>query len=336
MLRGYLEAWFPIILQGGFRGLTYFEGFAGPGEYSGGESGSPIIALNALLEQRQILGTAQMARFVFIELDSRRKEHLDSVLNAMKQRVPGNVEVYTELGSFDQLMEPMIDRARAWHIPLFANLDEWGADVPYTHLERLAGIPRSEVMVTFLSDFFRRAARMQDLDKADRQFGSRDWRRVADLPSGPEKLRFLVAEYKRTLRRAGFQQTLAFEMVDEGGHGFYLVFGTKHRLGLERMKTAMWQIDRVYGVRFRDPKDVSQTALELDRPDLTPLRDDLLERLSDMKRHQVKELRDYALFETVYRPEHAMEVLLGLKREGRLGHDPQKGKIRIDGRVWLR
>ena len=30
MLRRYLRAWFPILLQGPFPGLTYFEGFAGP------------------------------------------------------------------------------------------------------------------------------------------------------------------------------------------------------------------------------------------------------------------------------------------------------------------
>ena len=37
MLRRYLAAWFPILLQGGFSGVTYAEGFAGPGEYKAGE-----------------------------------------------------------------------------------------------------------------------------------------------------------------------------------------------------------------------------------------------------------------------------------------------------------
>ena len=46
ILRRYLAAWFPILSSSGYnrRGL-FIDGFAGPGIYSKGELGSPIIAL---------------------------------------------------------------------------------------------------------------------------------------------------------------------------------------------------------------------------------------------------------------------------------------------------
>ena len=44
--RRYLARWFPILLAGAnaYPSVTYAEGFAGPGIYSGGEPGSPVIA----------------------------------------------------------------------------------------------------------------------------------------------------------------------------------------------------------------------------------------------------------------------------------------------------
>ncbi|MFV2045518.1 MAG: three-Cys-motif partner protein TcmP, partial [Anaerolineales bacterium] len=49
VLRGYLDAWFPILGTWSGR-ILFIDGFAGPGEYRGGEQGSPQIALDALLK----------------------------------------------------------------------------------------------------------------------------------------------------------------------------------------------------------------------------------------------------------------------------------------------
>ena len=46
ILRKYLDAWLPILGTYNKR-IVYIDGFAGPGEYKGGEPGSPIIALEA-------------------------------------------------------------------------------------------------------------------------------------------------------------------------------------------------------------------------------------------------------------------------------------------------
>lgn len=53
LLRRYLGAWFPILTYAGYHGRVMFlDGFAGPGIYSNGEPGSPIIALNTLVNHR--------------------------------------------------------------------------------------------------------------------------------------------------------------------------------------------------------------------------------------------------------------------------------------------
>jgi three-Cys-motif partner protein len=74
ILRKYLQAWLPILSQGRFPKLVFVDGFSGPGRYSNGEEGSPLIAINALMEQHKPIEAA--VDFHFIELDENRADHL--------------------------------------------------------------------------------------------------------------------------------------------------------------------------------------------------------------------------------------------------------------------
>jgi len=49
ILKRYLQAWFPIMSKWNGR-ILYIDGFAGPGEYSNGDPGSPLIAINTAIE----------------------------------------------------------------------------------------------------------------------------------------------------------------------------------------------------------------------------------------------------------------------------------------------
>ena len=49
VLKNYMNAWLPIMSRWNGR-VLFIDAFAGPGEYSKGELGSPIIALRALIE----------------------------------------------------------------------------------------------------------------------------------------------------------------------------------------------------------------------------------------------------------------------------------------------
>ena len=61
LLKKYLEAWFPILaIQGHQERVIFLDGFAGPGIYDGGEPGSPVIALETLINHNsfsQLAGT---------------------------------------------------------------------------------------------------------------------------------------------------------------------------------------------------------------------------------------------------------------------------------------
>ncbi|WP_420807920.1 three-Cys-motif partner protein TcmP [Amycolatopsis antarctica] len=74
--RRYLERWFPILLRGtnAYKSATYAEGFAGPGVYEDDHPGSPIIAIQALLEK--VPNPDPIVKMIFIDDDVRCTEML--------------------------------------------------------------------------------------------------------------------------------------------------------------------------------------------------------------------------------------------------------------------
>ncbi|MHA1469795.1 MAG: three-Cys-motif partner protein TcmP, partial [Candidatus Asgardarchaeia archaeon] len=63
ILKRYLQAWYPILSK--FNGrILYIDGFAGPGEYSNGELGSPIIAINEAKNHTLKLNTEILLLFI--------------------------------------------------------------------------------------------------------------------------------------------------------------------------------------------------------------------------------------------------------------------------------
>src|SRR6185437_9529423 len=86
ILRRYLEAWTAILSLGRFPTIAYVDGFAGPGVYEKGEIGSPIIALNAALDQQrqhpEMAATSLI--FLFIEEKKDRADRLEDSVAALQ------------------------------------------------------------------------------------------------------------------------------------------------------------------------------------------------------------------------------------------------------------
>ncbi|MEJ7765972.1 MAG: three-Cys-motif partner protein TcmP [Acidimicrobiales bacterium] len=200
---------------------------------------------------------------------------------------------------------------------MFVNLDGWGVDTPYALVERVGRASSSEVLITLETQWFTRFATIEDVKAGDIVFGETGWREVVGHDSRSKK-RFLADRYLSRIRAAGFEYTLSFEMVDEGGNGLFLVFGTHHPCGVEKMKDAMWSIDKVRGQRFRDPRDPNQQTFEAidSDPDLSLLSQQVLERLEGGSR-SLEELKDFALCETMFKKAHAEPAVRKLEALGK-------------------
>jgi three-Cys-motif partner protein len=338
LLCRYLEAWYPILARATWcKSITYAEGFAGAGVYEDGEPGSPVLAADVFLRRRELL-SAKPLNMVLTEEDPRRlaqlKEEMAPVLAKYGEH-PASFQVRYEDGSCGEKLLPALQGAGALSNPVFAFLDSWGGpDVPFDLVRSIAQQPAGEVLVTFGTTYLTRFGEKEQPQQAGNEaFGSTAWQQVHQLPSNRKKP-FLVSAYRDSLLAAGFKFVVVFEMIDEGGSDLYLVYGTSHLLGLEKMKEAMWSVDPVRGIHYRDPRDPNQIALDVSVSHLEPLQEAIARQLASGER-TLESLRQYALVETVYRPPHAKTAVQALIKQGLAEREPAVGQLSNSSRIRL-
>ncbi|MGH2739358.1 MAG: three-Cys-motif partner protein TcmP, partial [Actinomycetota bacterium] len=149
ILRKYLGGWLPAISKWNKR-VLFIDGFSGPGEYTGGEEGSPIIALRTLLEHSYFVRMSDTEFiFIFIDQHADRIDYLENVALPRLGTLPPNVRAHCSTGQIDVEMTEILDGLEgAGHnlAPAFAFVDPFGfSDTPMELIGRILAHRRSEV-----------------------------------------------------------------------------------------------------------------------------------------------------------------------------------------------
>lgn len=153
----YLAAWFGIFGSSPHHNaVNVLDGFAGPGRYENGEPGSPVLALNTLLDH-QSFGSFDATRFTFVfnEWDPQRFASLQAVLadtSAAKTPWPPNVRVHESNENFQVLAQQMLDSIGPGKrlAPTFAFIDPFGyRDVPMSTIRELVSHRSCELFIYF-------------------------------------------------------------------------------------------------------------------------------------------------------------------------------------------
>jgi three-Cys-motif partner protein len=353
LLRRYLGAWFPILASSGrHKRILFIDGFAGPGVYSGGELGSPLIALNVLIGHPHFeRWQSTEFKFAFVESDANRHSSLESEVETFWKSVPdgkpSNVVVHVVNAEFVAVAKDIIsdlsDRNKQL-APTLAFIDPFGwSGVPLTVIRDLLSFDRCEVLFNFMFDAVNRwvaderpgiATHFNDL------FGSeeREHARAAGM-SGDVRKAFLSALYMHQLQEvAGFDFVRKFEMVDSerGRTAYFLMFGTRHRKGLSVMKDAMWALDPVAGVRFAGSAGAQEMLFEPE-PDFGPLREAIRVRFMG-ETVSVEDVERFVIDETDYKVTHCKkQVLRPFEESGELEClSPRKRRFTYPAGVQLR
>lgn len=323
----YLRKWWPIMVRYFKGNVTYAEGFAGPGVYTDRAPGSPIIALRALLSDTSLKTKVSTTRLLFVDAN---KRCIDMLKQRLVDAVPphwqpeqwkqAGIHIDIRRGECEPTLEQLLDEHGAWGHPILAVLDTWGGGVSQRLIQRFAANQSSEVIVTIQPQYFARFAEVKDIEHGDKVFGSTTWRQVAQQPASL-KIKWLRNRYRQTIEESGFQYVLDFELIDEAGHVLYLVFGTSHERGLQKMKEAMWEVDAINGTGYRDPRDPNQETLQFGiEPQTGVLRRLLLAHLQTLTDCQatVNDLRRFALFHTVYKESQARQAVIDMLNAGQV------------------
>ena len=104
------------------------------------------------------------------------------------------------------------------------------------------------------------------------------------------------------------------------------------------MKEAMWEVDPIQGVQYRDPADPAQQLLNVEvEPHTEPLRRELMQYLRDARNNSasVADLRRFALYRTVYKESQVKPVLDQLVDRCLALGDGTDGQVRLGGNVRL-
>jgi len=312
IIQRYLQAWIPILTQGGFPNILYIDGFAGPGRYAGGEEGSPIIAIRAALEHAaRIRGNIL---FLFIEERSDRASVLRECLDELV--LPENFRIKVAAGeqfvvAFDEVKRFYQERGRSLP-PTFAFIDPFGwTGAPFSVVRFILAQPSCEIFVTFMYEEINRfLSHPQQPGNFDQFFGTPDWLEGLQILIPNHRNRFLHDLYLRQLRDAGAARyARSFQMQNEAAlTDYYLFYATNNLLGLRKMKEAMWRIDESGEFTFSDATDANQLVLLGGEP-----RYDLLaKQLQDQfrgKEAALSQIEEFVLAETPFRETHYKRVL---------------------------
>jgi three-Cys-motif partner protein len=252
VLRKYLQAWYPILGRSHPR-IAFVDGFAGPGEYVGGEEGSPVIAMKAFADH-----TAQMSTVVsfwFIELDQARVNHLRGVIEPLTVQLGDRAVVRVSQGRFDETLGGLLTTIAAQQrqlVPTFVMIDPFGVSgTPMSIIDLILSNRRSEVYISFMSEWINRFNREPGFEQhLDALFGRPDWRGVSELREPSERKNFLFSLYDACLRNAGARFVLRFELYRGRELVYAIFFASNSPKGCEKMKEAIWKVDPLNGTSF--------------------------------------------------------------------------------------
>ena len=299
ILRTYLEAWTAILSNARFgTELLFVDGFAGPGEYLLGEPGSPIVALNSILNHDRTL--LKKIRLRFIEKDRERHAHLVSRLVQEQDQIVASQTVIVEppiLGDCDAEISKLIaERRRQGQMlgPALFFLDQFGySQVPMSLVQHIMEHQWCEVfsylncqrMNHFLSDRTKWAG-------ITAAYGDESWKAALAM-NGDARQQSLIRAYMDAIRaNAGVVYVWSFAMFDTSEHLInWLIFGTNNLRGLEVMKSAMWKSDQTGDYRFSDRVDKSGQQSFFSNLKPAWLADELAAQLAGrtMKEEEVRE-----------------------------------------------
>lgn len=274
ILEAYLVAYFQIL--GRTRPnqkILCVDGFAGPNKYTNRLFGSPAAALSAAETAITKTGDAWLAGkiyFAFVEQDKARYD-------VLRQRLPqptSHIHVYTYNTEFTRAL-PLIKQVvpEPFHsdCPLFVFIDPFGVTgAPFQNVAEILNSPCSEVLINLDADGVGRNFKANNDAVLTDIFGDTSWKTELcdDLPFDM-LCRKVLQIYKNRLRTLP-NVRYTFEVEMQGANGtlnYFLVFASKHPLGLMKMKEAMKSIAQNGTYKFADA-DVWQTALfRFDEPE---------------------------------------------------------------------
>lgn len=330
VLREYLNAWLPILGTWSGR-ILFIDAFAGPGEYTDGEYGSPVIALRALIEHEARNIIRANVTFIFIEERKDRFEHLQELVANYERSLPSNALVEVINSKFDETMTELLNQIEEQNkrlAPCFVMIDPFGiSGTPLSVIKRILSNPRTEVYISLMYRDINRFLGSPEFEPHLNQlYGTNQWRKALEIEDSDRRKEFLFTLYKNQLKKAGAKYVLSFDLFNESTHIYTIFFGTQNPLGSDKMKAAIWAIEPSGNFRFEGS---NQLRLDVNKPDFNPLRKALQNEFVNKGMIKIDQILNFVRTDkTDYHSGQVRKVLKQMEEDGQIEVDPRSRKKR--------
>ncbi len=204
--------------------------------------------------------------------------------------------------------------------PSFIMVDPFGvSETPMAIIARILRNPQSEVFISFMYDYINRFRSNPEFEPhLNELFGCTEWRTGIDIKDSNERRKFYYNLYERKIREAGANFVVHLDLFEGNRLIYSIFFGTKHILGSDRMKQAIWKVAPFGDFTFRGVHS-SQLTLGLEEPDLNPLKDLILNQFRGKGWIGIEEIQEFVSSDaTDYHSGQYKKVLRELERNDRI------------------
>ncbi|HMO18864.1 MAG TPA: three-Cys-motif partner protein TcmP [Oligoflexia bacterium] len=318
LIKYYLQGWFPKLAFGQLSRVLYFDTHAGKGTYAQGQLGSPLTALNTLIEHNsrdKLLSNCEVV-FYFIE---ETKENFDSLtIQLDKLNLPPNIKIHKYCGNCFQIMNECVKSMKeknAKMAPSFIFIDPFGFKIPGELLKNLLSFRGVELFVNIIwreLDMAMRGEHGEAMEQTVSEiFCGEEWRKVVCSDDFNERAEQSVNLLKEKL---GAKWGTYIRMRGDNGVTRYLLLHlTNHDAGRDLMKDCIWKVCPDGGFDARKSDSIYQYQLITPEPNLRELESWVIDKLSKQPMRW-KELIEELRFE-LWRVPHLTKVLGRMRSE---------------------
>ncbi len=332
LLKLYLDRWFPILGKHSRR-LNYIDGFAGPGEYSGGEKGSPIIAIESAMAHvsQGTLNSSVEINFIFVERNAKFADHLRNQLSKLNPPSQFNIGVVD--GEFSEVIGGILDKLEQDEkrlAPTLAFVDPFGfSGIPFDLMARILKYPKCEVFINVMVEFINRFLEHPSDDIVAHfpvTFGTEE---VLEIPGRSSRRVDQILDLYRNQLRQHAAYVGRFDMHGKKDQQTYsLFFASNAARGFEKMKEAMWAVDRATGSQFSDAY-AKQSGL-FEAMGIECLWDEMLAEFRG-RTIWMLEVEEFVIEKTDFLPKHARMILNERETANEISVIPTEGYNRRRG-----
>ncbi len=283
LLEAYLKSWIPISARynkSNNKTICIIDGFCGKGQTEKEEKGSPVIILEEVIKAINTYENENrfknfLPQKVVLLFNDTKKSHIDNLEKIVSEiEIDSRIKIHFSQNTFEEFWMTQKDFIKKLNCPNLFFVDPFGGSCPFYLLQEIMELEKSDLLLNLSISAFNRARGMEE--RNTEIFGNTDWKNyIEDITSIDDIMSEKVKVYRdfeigkkylekktaikgfklfegftKNIRELTYAKyTAGMEMTNEKNQVIYfMVFMTKHPLGILKFVKKLWEIDKEYGM----------------------------------------------------------------------------------------